>query len=104
MARANQIPRISGAFSKRQIENVQRAGADVLCTAMFDELDECAAIMKVTPDHIPACAVALDADCPIANDHYLRIAGQAAKILCKSVPPGNVLSKQGVRGEWRFNC
>ncbi len=87
-APANQIPRLCGAFYKRQIDNALRAGANMLYTAMFDELDEGTAIMKVTnaAEKMPASAVAPDADCQTANDLYLRLAGQAAQNLRKLEP------------------
>ena len=77
----NQIPRLCGAFYKRQIDNALRAGANMLYTAMFDELDEGTAIMKVTSnsEQMPSTAVAPDANCPGANVLYLRLAGEAAR-------------------------
>ena len=82
-APANQIPRLCGVFYERQIDNALRSGANMLYTAMFDELDEGTAIMKVenNPARLPENAVAPDVDCGQDDDLYLRLAGKAARRL-----------------------
>ncbi len=46
-AKENQIPRLRGEFFWRQAYNAKMAGAKVLKIAMFDEVDEGTAILKV---------------------------------------------------------
>jgi hypothetical protein len=83
----NLIPRRCGEFYQRQIDNAIKAGAQMLYTAMFDEINEGTAILKlaarpaqgpVGPDLVP-----LDADgCRSAtSDMYLHFAGQATHAL-----------------------
>ncbi len=86
----NFIPRRCGAFYQRQIDSAIKAGAQMLYTAMFDEINEGTAIFKlgVDPSHEPVGAdlLALDADgCRTAtNDMYLRLAGEATQALRKA--------------------
>ena len=47
--RLNQIPRRGGAFYWRQVWNAVDAGATMLKTAMFDEVDEGTAMFKLAP-------------------------------------------------------
>jgi len=81
----NQIPRHCGVFYQRQIDNAIKAGAQMLYTAMFDEINEGTAIFKlaVDPSQEPVGTdlFALDADgCRTANsDMYLHLAGQATQ-------------------------
>ena len=46
---SNQIPRRGGAFYWRQVWNAVGAGATMLKTAMFDEVDEGTAMFKLAP-------------------------------------------------------
>jgi hypothetical protein len=83
----NSIPRRCGAFYRRQIDNVIRAGAVSLFTAMFDEVNEGMAIFKVAATEaqgpLGADLLSLDADgCASAtSDMYLRLAGEANRAL-----------------------
>lgn len=85
--RLNSIPRRCGAFYRHQIANVIEAGAQMLYTAMFDEVNEGTAIFKLVVDKneqpIGTDIVTLDADgCRNAtNDMYLKIAGTATHAL-----------------------
>jgi hypothetical protein len=85
----NLIPRRCGAFYRRQIDNAIAAGAQMLYTAMFDEINEGTPIFKLTidPTQEPAGTelFALDADrCRTAtSDMYLRMAGEATRALRK---------------------
>jgi hypothetical protein len=86
-ASLNQVPRSCGAFYQRQLDNVIKAGAQMLYTAMFDEINEGTAIFRLAVDPrqepVGADLVALDADgCRTAtSDMYLRIAGRATRAL-----------------------
>jgi hypothetical protein len=83
----NSIPRRCGEFYQHQIANVVRSHADMLYTAMFDEVNEGTAIFKmaVSKNQEPTRTelVPLDADgCGSAtSDMYLRIAGSATRAL-----------------------
>jgi hypothetical protein len=85
----NQIPRHCGAFYQRQIDNAIKAGAQMLYTAMFDEINEGTAIFKLAADPsqepIGTDFFALDTDgCRSATSNtYLRLAGEATRELPK---------------------
>jgi hypothetical protein len=85
----NLIPRRCGAFYQQQIDNAIKAGARMLYTAMFDEINEGTAIFKlvVDPSQEPVGTdlLALDVDgCRSGtSDMYLRLAGQGTGSLQK---------------------
>ncbi len=87
----NVMPRRCGAFYQRQIDNAIKAGAQMLYTAMFDEINEGTAIFKLAADAdqepTGTDLFALNADgCRAAgSDMYLRFAGEATRALRK--PP-----------------
>jgi hypothetical protein len=83
--RPNQIPRLRGDFLWRQAYNARIAGATMLKIAMFDEVDEATAIMKVVSrrDQAPEQGfwLALDADgADLPSDWYLRLAGEITRM------------------------
>jgi hypothetical protein len=86
----NLTPRRCGAFYKRQIDNAINAGAQMLYTAMFDEINEGTAIFKLAVDQseqpVGIDLLGLGADgCRAATaDMYLRIAGEATRALKKA--------------------
>jgi hypothetical protein len=86
-AAVNSTPRRCGAFYRHQIDNAVKAGARMLYTAMFDEINEGTAIFKLATDAAQEPAgtdlLPLDADgCGGAtSDMYLRIAGEATRAL-----------------------
>jgi len=87
----NQIPRRGGAFYWRQVWNAVGAGATMLKTAMFDEVDEGTAMFKLapTPARLPngAPLVPLDADgIALPSDFYLRVGGAATALLRGDLP------------------
>jgi hypothetical protein len=82
----NQIPRRGGRFFWRQVQNALRAHCTMLYSAMFDEVDEGTAMYKLgaSPPEVPSEPgfVTLDADRePVPSDWYLRLAGEAQKML-----------------------
>jgi hypothetical protein len=88
---ANQIPRRGGAFYWRQVWNAVGAGATMLKTAMFDEVDEGTAMFKLAPTaaQLPtgASLVPLDADGrALPSDFYLRVGGAATAMLRGDLP------------------
>ncbi|HEV7867165.1 MAG TPA: glycoside hydrolase family 71/99-like protein [Chthoniobacteraceae bacterium] len=80
-AELNAIPRQQGRFLWSQFVAAQRAGAEMAYVAMFDEVDEGTAIFKCI-DTVPAQGGS--AFIPMEgspSDHYLRLTGEAAKML-----------------------
>ncbi len=82
----NSIPRLGGEFYWRQVHNSIQAGSTMIYNAMFDEVDEGTAMFKVVANKealpIESALVALDADGKeLPPDWYLRLAGQASKML-----------------------
>jgi hypothetical protein len=83
----NQIPRKCGYFYRNQVDNILKAGADMIYTAMFDEANEGTSIFKMAPhsNSLPdgVGMIPLDADgCSIATgDMYLQLAGEATRRL-----------------------
>ena len=88
--RLNSIPRRCGVFYQHQIDNAIKAGAQMLYTAMFDEINEGTAIFKLAADGnqepIGTDLLALNVDgCRGArNDMYLGLAGGATSALPKA--------------------
>lgn len=87
----NGIPRLGGKFYWRQAFNVVNAGATNIFTAMFDEVDEGTAILKCSPTQqdVPSEGrfLSLDADGELVpSDWYLRLAGQAGRMLRREMP------------------
>jgi hypothetical protein len=86
----NSSPRRCGAFYQRQVQNAVKAGAQMLYTAMFDEINEGTAIFKLAADAnqepTGTDLFALNADgCRAAgSDMYLRLAGEATHVLRKA--------------------
>jgi len=94
--RLNQIPRHGGAFYWRQMQDVVSAGCTMAFGAMFDELDEGTAIFKVaaTRAELPAQGVFIPLDIEgqrLPSDWYLRVAGQAARMLRREISPQSPL-------------
>ncbi len=90
--RKNQIPRLSGEFLWRQAYNAKMAGAKVLKIAMFDEVDEGTAILKVASHRKDAPDqgfwLTLDADgADLPSDWYLKLAGDITKMFHGEIPP-----------------
>jgi hypothetical protein len=88
---SNQIPRRGGELYWRQVWNAVGAGATMLKTAMFDEVDEGTAMFKLAPTaaQLPtgASLVPLDADGrALPSDFYLRVGGAATALLRGDLP------------------
>jgi len=80
------IPRLGGRFYWDQLVTHINAGAEMLYLAMFDEIDEGTAIMKVS-DNPPTSENAQFVDNDgMPSDHYLWLSGLAAKMLRKEIP------------------
>jgi hypothetical protein len=84
------IPRLCGAFYEAQVRNALSAGAKMIFTAMFDEVDEGTAIFKIVrrSAELPVETTLLAPDqsgCDPASDLYLRLAGAAKRDLRRAV-------------------
>ena len=81
------IPRLKGRFFWSQIAAAQRAGCEMIYVAMFDEVDEGTAIFKCTNDPPTGDGVRFLTYEGLPGDHYLRLAGQAGKLLRGELTP-----------------
>src|SRR5438105_10649241 len=87
----NQIPRNGGTFYWRQAWNAIGAGCSMIYGAMFDEVDEGTAMLKMapTPNELPVQGtfVPLNIDGQtLPSDWYLRLADQASRMLRGDIP------------------
>lgn len=76
----NMIPRLGGRSFWKQVKGAVDAGAESLYLAMFDEIDEGTAFFKCTntPPVGESSFITYEGEAP---DHYLWLAGEAAKYL-----------------------
>ncbi len=81
----DQIPRLGGRFFWKQVVGAVDAGAQSLYLAMFDEIDEGTAFFKCTdtPPAGESVFLTYKGDAP---DHYLWLAGEAARYLRGELP------------------
>jgi hypothetical protein len=94
--RPNQIPRLRGEFLWRQAYNAKMAGAKVLKIAMFDEVDEGTAILKLVSHREEAPDqgfwLTLDADgAKLPSDWYLRLTGEITRLFHGEIKPDSKL-------------
>jgi hypothetical protein len=87
----NLIPRNGGRFYWRQVYNAISAGSKMIFNAMFDEVDEGTAMMKVVSKRadlpVGADFVYLEIDgYSLPSDFYLELAGKATKMLQGEIP------------------
>jgi hypothetical protein len=92
--RPNAIPRDNGQFLWHQAFNINSLGIDQMYFAMFDEYDEGTAIMKGASDwsQIPTDQYFLTYSADghwLSSDFYLRLAGEAIKMLRSSDAPAD---------------
>lgn len=82
----NQIPRLRGKFYWKQLQTAISNGAKMIYVAMFDEVDEGTAIMKVSQDPPvgPSRFVVFEEGIP--SDYYLFLTGFAGRMLRKEIP------------------
>jgi len=80
------IPRLGGRFYWDQISTLIGAGAEMIYVAMFDEIDEGTAIMKVSDNPPNSEKVHFVDNDGVPSDHYLWLTGLGAKMLRKEIP------------------
>jgi len=85
-SKQNQIPRNRGKFYWKEINGAIRSGAEMLYVAMFDEVDEGTAILKVSKNPPAGLSTFVSFEEDIPNDYYLYLTGYAAKVLRKELP------------------
>ncbi len=76
----DQIPRLKGRFLWQQMVEAKKAGATMLYTAMFDEMDEGTAIFKCSNDPPVGASRFLTFE-GLPSDHYLWLTGMGGKLL-----------------------
>ncbi|WP_145095233.1 glycoside hydrolase family 71/99-like protein [Rosistilla carotiformis] len=81
------IPRLKGEFLWSQIVSAQRIGSRMIYVAMFDEVDEGTAIFKCSNDPPTGNGGRFLTYEGLPSDHYLRLVGEASKLLRGEVPP-----------------
>jgi hypothetical protein len=86
----NQIPRLGGRFLWTQYVEAKRAGATMVYQAMFDEMDEGTAIFKCTNDPPVGASTFLTYE-GVPSDFYLRLVGQAARMIRGETPVSDAL-------------
>ena len=82
----DQTPRLNGKFFWSQVVAVKKAGANMIYIAMFDEVDEATAIFKCSNNPPTSDGVKFLTLHGLPSDFYLRLAGQAGKLLRDEIP------------------
>ena len=92
-----QIPRRGGEFLWAQYVAAKKAGATMVYQAMFDEVDEGTAIFKCTNDPPVGESTFLRYE-GLPSDHYLRLVGQAARMIRGAAPLAEQMPDLGGTG------
>jgi hypothetical protein len=82
----DQIPRNRGRFYWTQLSNAVKNGVEMIYVAMFDEVDEGTAIMKVSQDPPVGSSRFITFEEGIPSDYYLYLTGLAGKMLRGEIP------------------
>ncbi len=82
----DQIPRRKGAFLWSQVKAAKQAGASMLYVAMFDEVDESTAIFKCLGNPPQGEKSRFLGEKGVPSDFYLRLTGEAGKLLRGEIP------------------
>lgn len=85
-AKFDAIPRNHGNFYWNQLQHAIKSGAEMMYVAMYDEVDEGTAIMKVSKNPPSGKSPFLKFEEAIPSDYYLYLTGQAGKMLKKKIP------------------
>jgi hypothetical protein len=90
------IPRLGGQFFWDQMATMVDAGAEMIYVAMFDEIDEGTAIMKVSDNPPTSNGIHFIDNDGQPSDHYLWLTGQGAKMLRKEIPLSYEMPMRGL--------
>jgi hypothetical protein len=82
----DEIPRMKGEFLWSQITAAKAAGATMLYTAMFDEVDEATAIFKCSNDPPQGGGAKFLSYEGLPSDYYLKLTGAGAKVVRGELP------------------
>ena len=82
----DEIPRLKGGFLWSQFAAAKAAGATMIYTAMFDEVDEATAIFKCTNDVPPGGESKFLTYEGLPSDFYLKLTGAGGKMLRGEIP------------------
>lgn len=91
------IPRLKGEFFWSQITSAANVGCGMIYVAMFDEVDEGTAIFKCTNQPPVGEGVYFSTYEGLPNDHYLQLAGKAARLLRKQEKSKKDASKKEMK-------
>ena len=80
-AESNAIPRNKGKFFWKQISGAIESGVEMLYVAMFDEIDEGTAIIKISKKVPVGKSIFVPSEKEIPTDHFLWLTGMAGKLL-----------------------
>ncbi len=80
------IPRRKGEFLWSQIVAARKMGGEMIYVAMFDEVDEGTAIFKCTDQPPVGNGVQFLGYEGLPSDYYLRLVGEAGKLLRNEIP------------------
>lgn len=83
---SDKIPRNKGNFYWKQIAGAIESGAEMIYVAMFDEIDEGTAIIKISHQVPVGKSIFVPNDKEIPTDHYLWLTGMAGKMLRGEIP------------------
>jgi glycoprotein endo-alpha-1,2-mannosidase len=82
----DQIPRNRGIFYWTQLKGAIKNGAEMIYVAMYDEVDEGTAIMKVSKDPPVGLSSFVKFEDGIPSDYYLYLTGYAGQMLKNKIP------------------
>lgn len=82
----DQIPRNRGIFFWTQLTGAIKNGAEMIYVAMYDEVDEGTAIMKVSKNPPVGISPFVKFEPDIPSDYYLFLTGYAGRMLKKKIP------------------
>lgn len=83
---SDKIPRNGGEFYWKQIAGAIESGAEMIYVAMFDEIDEGTAIIKISHKVPIGKSIFVPNDKEVPTDHYLWLTGKAGKMLRGEIP------------------
>tara|TARA_B100000809_G_scaffold263834_1_gene318046 strand:+ start:4393 stop:5697 length:1305 start_codon:yes stop_codon:yes gene_type:complete len=83
---SNKIPRNKGTFYWKQIAGAIESGAEMIYVAMFDEIDEGTAIIKIAHKVPVGKSIFVPTAKDVSSDHYLWLTGKAGEMLRGEIP------------------